>query len=305
MVMKNKKISILILTLLVSGSYLFALDSGVGTTAANFLKIDAAARQSSMAGAFVAVGDDVNTIQYNPSGLSNLKKHELSATYVNYAAGLSYSYVGYLLPLPKTKIGFSGGSFGAKMREADAQGDELGEIIVGNAFYSLSVAKKYGDLLSWGFSFKAISSKVGKYNAWAYAGDLGAIYELPIEGISIGAALSNFGSKLKLLYEEDPLPKGFRIGIAKKLADPKLVLGLEANKYSDNNLMWNLGAEVFILKIIALRGGYKIGHDLNSYTLGTGIRMKPKGLDEFELDYAFNPMGELGNTHRFTLITRF
>ena len=304
----NKKILfsiVFVLMLLFNSVCMFASDANVGTTAANFLKIDAAARQSSMAGAFVAVGDDVNTIQYNPSGLAGLRKHELTATYIDYLAELSYSYVGYMLPLRKTRLGFSGVSFGAKMREADGQGIELGQIIVGNALYTLTISRKYNDNLSWGFNIKGISTKVGKYTGWAFAGDLGVMYNLPVEGVTVGTVVKNIGTKLQLLNEEDPLPVNFRIGVAKKLIDPKLVFALEADKYNDSLLRWNAGVEFAPLKILALRGGYKVGKDLNTYTFGTGIRMKPKGLDEFELDYAFNPIGAIGNTHQLTLITRF
>ena len=110
---------------------------------------------------------------------------------------------------------------------------------------------------------------------------------------------------MKLIDQKDPLPVNFKIGMAKKLPETKLLLSVEANKSNDSPLRWNMGTEFIPIKLIALRGGYKIGYDLDTYTVGIGFRFKPKGLDEFQIDYAYNPMGDVGNTHRFTLISRF
>lgn len=282
-----------------------AWQSKVGTTGANFLKINAAARQSAMANAFVAVADDVNTVQYNPAGLAELNNNELTATHIEYLAGLKYEYVGYLLPLTKSRIGFSGASLHAKMDETDAQCLPLGQIVLSDTVYTLSIARKFKTRFSWGINLKGISSSIGKYSGWAFATDIGGLYNYPVKNLRLGFAVQNIGTLMKLIDQKDPLPVNFKIGIAKKLPETKLLLSAEANKSIDSPLRWNMGTEFIPIKLIALRGGYKIGYDLDTYTVGMGFRFKPKGLDELQIDYAYNPMGDVGNTHRFTLITRF
>ena len=43
---------------------------GVGTTSANFLKIDVGARAAAMGGAFTALADDGSSLYWNPAGIT-------------------------------------------------------------------------------------------------------------------------------------------------------------------------------------------------------------------------------------------
>lgn len=298
-------ISVIINILILSG-YSLAIDSGVGTTGANFLKIPVAARQSAMAGAFVAVGDDVNTVNYNPAGLSRVAMNELTATHVEYLADMKYDYVGYVLPLAVSRVGFSASSLHSKMEEADTLSLRLGDIILSNKTYTLTVARSFNNSVYWGVNLKAIGTRSGVYSAWAYAADLGLLYSpASIENLNFGLAIQNIGTPLKMIDQKDALPLNYKIGVAKKLPDSKLLFAVELSKASDNSSKVSTGMEFAPLGFMVLRGGYRVGYDLDTYTAGVGFIFKPKGFDEFQIDYAYNPMGDLGNTHRFTLITRF
>jgi hypothetical protein len=59
--------------------------------------------------------------------------------------------------------------------------------------------------------------------------------------------------------------------------------------------------EYWYREIFALRAGYKIGYDLDSFTCGVGFVWK-----NFQLDYGWGMSGsKMGDNHRFSLTTRF
>ena len=47
----------------------------LGTTGFNFVKIDLSARPAAMGSAFMAISDDINSIFWNPAGLTTMAKN--------------------------------------------------------------------------------------------------------------------------------------------------------------------------------------------------------------------------------------
>ncbi|MBI3565954.1 MAG: hypothetical protein HY079_12210, partial [Elusimicrobia bacterium] len=63
----------------------------------------------------------------------------------------------------------------------------------------------------------------------------------------------------------------------------------------------------WVSRNLAARAGYQFGHgsdQLQSKLVGLGAGLGLK-FGRFKLDYAFQPYGDLGNTHRVTLGARF
>jgi len=65
---------------------------------------------------------------------------------------------------------------------------------------------------------------------------------------------------------------------------------------NDSNPLTNLGLEYNWQKIFFLRGGYKFGYALDSFTLGAGFIF-----NNLRLDYAFSKMAVGTDLHRFGL----
>ncbi|MCK4447841.1 MAG: UPF0164 family protein, partial [Candidatus Marinimicrobia bacterium] len=66
----------------------------VGTTSAQFLKIEPGARSVGMGGAFVAVANDATAIYSNPAGIARLSGIEAFFIHSEWLAGLNYDFVG-------------------------------------------------------------------------------------------------------------------------------------------------------------------------------------------------------------------
>ena len=73
--------------------------SKVGTSVAQFLKLGISARTIGMGGAFVAVANDVSTIYWNPSGITNLPTTSLGVTHTQWFADISHDFFGITVPL--------------------------------------------------------------------------------------------------------------------------------------------------------------------------------------------------------------
>lgn len=82
-----------LLCLLVVLSLSTTIYAGVGTTGAQFLKIGPSARSLGMGGAASAIADTSDCIYYNPAGLVNTNRTEVSATYLQYFQDVTYGFV--------------------------------------------------------------------------------------------------------------------------------------------------------------------------------------------------------------------
>ncbi len=70
-------------------------------TGASFLKIGVGARPLGMGGGYIAIADDVNAIYWNPGGLAQLRKKEISAMHNEWIDDIKYEFVGYAVPLTR------------------------------------------------------------------------------------------------------------------------------------------------------------------------------------------------------------
>ena len=77
---------------------------GVGTSAANFLKVGQAARPGGMGGAFVALADDINSLEWNPAGLAYLAPDYFDAAFehVFWFGDVEYEIFSYAQHLGET-----------------------------------------------------------------------------------------------------------------------------------------------------------------------------------------------------------
>ncbi|MDI6704555.1 MAG: hypothetical protein QME40_07790, partial [bacterium] len=103
------------------------------------------------------------------------------------------------------------------------------------------------------------------------------------------------------------LPLNIKAGAAYPIRN--FLFALDVNKPIDNEMNFSLGIESWWFKILALRAGYKLGTDnklsehteiATGWSAGVGFNFK-----SFQLDYAYVPYGDLGDTSRVSLLFRF
>lgn len=278
-----------------------------GTSAAQFLTLGVGARAPGMGGAFAGVADDSTAIFWNPAGLNRLESKSLSLMHAMWFEDIAYDWVSYaqkVKNLGTFGIGVQYLSYGS-IKQTDNTGLDVGSFSPSDVAVSLSCAREVVGI-GLGMNIKYISSQITN-TARAYAVDFGAMYPLLENKLWLGAAVQNFGTKMKFIDEEDPLPLNIKIGGAYALR-PNWKAALDINAPVNGALNLGIGTEYGykINGIISAAG--RIGYNttakdtggLNGICAGVGFTYLSYGID-----YAFVPYGDLGNTQRISLIVKF
>lgn len=311
-----------------------------GTTAADFLSIPIGARATAMGGAVTAMVDDPTAMYWNPAGLAHVTGTGLTGEYAQWLVEIDFNFVAVVVPTGLGTFGLGVTSLQVPEMEVTTidQQDGTGETF--NAA-SYALAFSYGraltDRFSIGGSIKIINERIWNSTASGLAFDVGTQFITPFRGIRLGAAISNFGTKMKIGGDDlltridiDPnnggnnesnrallrtdafdLPLIMRIGLAGEVfqaAGSRLTLAVEAVNPNNSEQYLNLGVEVGVLgDLLMFRGGYSellLDDSLRSLTLGAGLRYRFAPLN-LAFDYAYEQHAFFTDVNRFTLTVQF
>ncbi|MBI4667995.1 MAG: PorV/PorQ family protein [Elusimicrobia bacterium] len=280
---------------------------------AAFLKIGIGARPIGLGNAFTAIANDVNAIHWNPAGIAQLPQRELSAMHAELFADTRYDFAGVVQPLTSGALGLSlaylsHGSIEARDQNRQSQGSFKASDMATTFSYARILSPKFHG----GANLKIIRSQIAQYSATTFALDIGSLYNTPIKRLKAGIALQNLGPGMKFISTVSALPLTMATGFGYQLPQgPILALDFKYRPYSQKTNV-SLGMEYPVASLLVLRAGYlgALGNDikpgankLGDFTgLGTGFGIRVMG---GQFDYAFTPMGELGNSHRMSLALRF
>ena len=283
---------------------------GVGTSGADFLTVGVGARALAMGGAFTAVdsGADANAVNWNPAALGRVDKANATASYNSLFVDQNQGYLGYAAPVGKDSGVWAGGLNYLMVSNIEKRaGDtENADTTFNSQNYaaSASYAKAFGDNISAGATLKYVRMALDNLKENAMAVDAGVLVRTPVENLTVGGTMRNLGTDIG----PDSMPLTFKGGVAYKMFGAKLLLASDFDWLeTERRAYWSLGAEYWLSQNLALRGGYEFGHgadQLQSQLVGFGVGLGFK-FDRFTMDYAFQPYGDLGNTHRVTLGLRF
>lgn len=308
-----------------------------GTTAGQFLKIGVGARAIALGSTFAAEANDLSALYWNPGGLARMPGSQAQLAFTEYAADISYGYTAVGLNLGNMgtmAVSLLSLNSGDMMVRTTDQPEGTGEQFnVQNLALQLSYARALTDRFSIGATGKYIREQIWHSSANAFAFDVGLLYTTPYDRLRLGAAMTNFGPKMRMsgrdiIFSTDPtpdqsgnveivnaeylmdayaLPLLFRLGVAfdaVRTPDHRLVLLTDAAHPSDNYQYLNVGSEYRFRDLIALRGGYRnlfSEETEHSYTLGGGLNVRVSPTLRVQVDYAYAPLGRLGDTHWYTL----
>ena len=300
------------------------INDGAGTVGAAFLKIEGGSRPAGLGGAFAGLANDINTIFWNPAGLTAVNDRELTAMQHFSFAEINNQTIGYAQRIERLVWGASFlGSFTEIERRQGPTEDPDSTATIGGFATGLSLAYPLGEAISVGGTAKIISEQLDIQNAYGVAADVGLILRLLDNHLGIGVAVQNAG----VLDGGENLPMALRAGVAyRKWKQPAAevetdkpmlaqeIWALVADAHLpllDANPSFHVGVERWFYQSIAARVGYRIGFNENpSDGLALGIGVRRSGEDalasiDFQFDYAFVPDAYVGNAHRVSFITRF
>ncbi|MBI4655395.1 MAG: PorV/PorQ family protein [Elusimicrobia bacterium] len=315
---KNSLLLVIIFSLLNAPSFA----SGPGTTSANFLKIPVGARQTALGSAFTAVADDVNAIYYNPGGLAQLDKTEITFVHNKYFEDISQQWFAGAFP---AKIGVFGVGVNylsvSKFDAYDNNNTKIDSVSAYDMAVNLSYAKHCRLLdndsfesFSYGANLKYLSEKLDTIKSSGFGLDIGVLLKPNISSkmnnLSVAFAVNNVvSSKVKFINESYKLPLEFKTGIAYKshpARDYWTTLSLDWNFPRDGQNYIAAGMENIFYELFALRVGYNSFGDISEgFNLGFGIRCAKFLNQSVEVDYSFSNTYDFGNIHKMGILYRF
>jgi hypothetical protein len=282
----------------------------------NFLRNDVGARAAALSGSFVSMKDDPNVLFYNPASLGTLSTPKISASYVNHLMDVNagtLSYGQYMEGIGNIGAGVTYINYGSFNR-TDEFFNTLGTFGATELAIVAGIATRYDDDFFVGINAKYIYSSIAEYSSSGLAIDLGFLYDIPSQNITIGGSVLNIGKQsYPYISTKEPLPLDVKLGITKRPEHLPVFLNLDfhrLNEGGDNFLdrfsSFTVGAEFLMSKSLRVRVGYnnkqrkelKTGTSagLGGFSLGFGLV-----LNEYQIDYAYNSYGDFGGIQRFSL----
>ena len=172
--------------------------------------------------------------------------------------------------------------------------------------YSLSYGYELaGTGLALGGTAKFVDSTIDTTHGQALATDGGALYRR--ERFSAALGWRNMGTRQKFASDSDPLPLTWYAGGGYRVS-PELSVSAEADVPRDAGAVVALGAEYRRSFARDLSAAARLGFNssntdpggMSGMSLGFGLRY-----EAVDVDFAWLPAGELGDSFRYSLLVRF
>ena len=303
----------------------------VGTSAANWLKIESGVRGIGMGGSQVASGRGLSGAYYNPASITFIEGSEAYFSKSDYLAGITHNTLGYGTKLTPSDY------FGIHLFYLDSGEMEVTTVPspngTGEYFNVLDISlrliygKQLTDRLRLGGSIKYIREQIYTTYMQSFVFDMGSNFNTGISGIILGMSVSNFGPDVQfqgegLQVEVDPsedisgfqskitkkfsVPLVFRLGIQKDIfgdeeeSASRLTVSVDAINPIDYTVYGGLGFEYSWRNMAFIRGGTHLFHDTAGLSLGAGVKWSI-----IVVDYAYVNYGILEETHQFGISLEF
>jgi hypothetical protein len=291
---------------------------------ATFNDIGVGARPLGLGGAFVALADDSNAANYNAAGLGYIDVIQVGATRAQRFNGLiTYNSVSGIIPLGR--IGSIGASLGVLAEDSEIYREQAVRISYGNAlFKQLAIGanlKFFGTSFDEANEFVAENPYFAQTSSSAVSFDVGVIVK-PFQSLSLGASVENLLPADMSISDAqtDSVPLNIRAGLVYSLES---IAEMSAQGAAVSNLLKGslatlevasrngeiyirTGAEVWLNKSIAVRGGYGVKNGSSSAAIVSlgGSAKVPIGGTALQLDYGFQLLSgnfQDNTTQRFSL----
>jgi hypothetical protein len=323
--MNSIKIIHILISLYLMFAGLFAVD--FEKYAGEFLSLGAGSRATGMAGAYVAVANDVTAGYWNPAALTDAKPAEvmfmhskqfISSVQYNLIAASSEMKDGSAIGISFLYLTMNGISDTRDAYDEIAEKPDyskIKEFNAGDYIFLVSYAKPYTDKLSYGINVKLISRAYEVESAFGLGFDIGLKYRI-YENLIFGAMFKDATSSIMTWStgKKDLITPSIRTGISYILGwdrfnltfQPAVDLNIlfESREYAAQynvgpiSIDTFFGMEVVYKNTLALRAGYD---DLNRFNTGIGVKI-PK----IAFDYSFTAgQSDLGDVQRITFHLTF
>lgn len=243
-----------------------------------------------MGGACTTITDDIDTLFYNPAGLSGLKRTEFA---VSYLAGSPDEYVGSFACCIPVSTGAFSWTFAAGAVSRSLPGKQQDHI------NTIASGRRVSKTIDIGLGVKTIQSSLEE-TASAAAGaalDLGVIYNFPRaekkkSQSKIGLSIQDLGAAANYTDRQETPVNKIRFGWSNEATVSNYtgntyntVTAIDLVKFSDNNYIeTNVGFGFKFTEYFTLRMGISVYAGTSAGNFGLGFNIPWKGRN-IQVDY--------------------
>jgi hypothetical protein len=290
--------------------FLLGLNLTFGQSAGNsglsFLKLGFGARNIALGDAGTSMANDVTSLFYNSSRLTENYKTEIFLMHNEWVQGIRSEILGVKFNFLGLPFGFGFNSTAINDIEIRQKpGESEGTFTSHYVFGTLATGYEITKNISVGASIKYIYEGIWVDDANGWGFDLSSSYRFN-DDLHFSGVIRNIGAMNKLRNESTKLPTEVRIGSSYDLFFPvqkiSAVIGAEFQKFIHNDEYHILfGTEVVYDHTFALRLGYQTMYEAKNISTGFGLYWG--GLN---FDYALTPLSnDLGTGHTFSIKLSF
>lgn len=291
-----------------------AVSDQVGTRAYPFLRIPVDARAVGMGGAATSTSRGPFALEWNPAGAASVNRPTIGTSYLDYVlSGVHSGGVYFLQPAGNSAAyGFMVRYFRAGDIQETTQANPTGEglptfqstDIVARAAFAYRLTP---DLYA-GMSLGVISGGIDDVSSFGITSDYGLLWKNAWRKLNLAGAVRHAGTQTSAYVTvTDPLPVTIAGGASYDFFD-RFLLALDYGWSLDWDGTVDLGVEWEAVPDFFLRAGrqsriadYQDFQDdagLAGLTFGAGLRK----IRSYQVDYGYASFGELGGTHRISLV---
>ncbi|MBI3550290.1 MAG: PorV/PorQ family protein [Elusimicrobia bacterium] len=272
-----------------------------------FMQYGVGARALGMGGAFYSIADDASAAYWNPAGLPQVKRQEITTMQASLFAQTSLTYLAYVRPAGSGTWGLSILQLqSAGFEKVDAKFDNAGnaiEVKPSGSFndaqraIGISWGKAVTDKLAFGANVKQVTRQLAGSSDSQLAMDVSMmrtfspLYRM---GIGIQNAFSKRGGDT-----DDKMPVTLKVGNSLHLFKDRLVFGADISKSQTSDPNFRFGGEFWASRWFALRFGLMGNPTIQETDFGFGFHFRSLSID------IANGIHDLGASTRISASFRF
>lgn len=294
----------------------------VGTSGAQLLKINFDPRASALGYAAASVVDNASAVYTNIAGTGFVQNVDVAFTYAPWfadirmmSAAVAYNVEGIGV-VSLQAAGFKTDEEVTTIEQENGTGERYS---ISNTVIGVGVARSIMENLIVGFQAKYYTESYYTHVAHAIAFDIGTNYSLGFANSRLALSLQNFGPNVRPLsggfadysdnniqkeFNDSPLPVTFRASYSSEpfVGDSYRVrLIADLVHPNDNVEHYNVGGEVLLMDVLALRGGLKLNYDDETFAVGVGLDGTKLLGSKLRVDYSYEKFKTLPSIQKVSI----
>lgn len=294
----------------------------VGTSGAQLLKLNLDPRASAMAYAAASVVNDAASLYTNVAGIEGVERLNIAVAYSPWFADVNLGSLVAAYRLDDIGVvAFQAGGFSTDEEITTVENEHgtgrmysIRQLVFGAAF-----ARHVTDKLAIGIQAKYVVESYYGHSTSGPAFDIGSNYDLGVSGARLALALQNFGPDLPALggsfsdysdsdlrknFSTSPLPVTFRASFTVEpyvTDEYRIRVAADIVHPRDNIEHYNIGGEVLLYGVLAIRGGMKLNYDDETFAIGLGVDGGNVLGQNLRLDFAYEAFSILPSVQKVAL----